>query len=183
MKIVTHDGPFHADEVTAVALLHIFQPFHLHGEPCVVRTRNILTLVGEDGPIFIINDDGDADVVVDVGGIYNPDQWKLDHHQFKKDERLEYEGIPLSSAGMTLLNLYDKGFIRVELKDALYNRIVCGIDAIDNGINLDGAFKCATLSSVISTYNYHDPFHKEQDKCFMDAVHFMIKLINKIKVK
>lgn len=166
MKIVTHDGPFHADEVTAVALLHVFKPFK--SDPWVVRTRDLIAGLT-------------ADVVVDVSGRYDPDNWLLDHHQFKIDERMEYNEIPLSSAGMTLMNLYDKGFINKELRDELYNRFICGVDAIDNGIDLDGDFKCATLSSVISTYNdVEDVFSEKQQEYFMDAVNFVMRLIMSI---
>jgi uncharacterized UPF0160 family protein len=81
MKIVTHDGQFHADEVVACMMLKkLYYPVE------IVRTRD---------PKEIEN----AFFVVDVGGKYNPKKNMFDHHQEGCNEFLsENYTIPLSSA-------------------------------------------------------------------------------------
>ena len=54
MLIVTHGGKFHADDAWAVAVIHV-----LHPEAELVRTRD---------PAIIES----GDVVIDVGGIWDP---------------------------------------------------------------------------------------------------------------
>lgn len=75
MTVVTHNGIFHADEVTAIALLQVWDVFN--GE--VVRTRDAGIIES-------------ADMAIDVGGMYDGES-RFDHHQ------VSYTG-ELSSAGM-----------------------------------------------------------------------------------
>src|SRR5271170_2959520 len=77
-----HDGTFHADEVTACALLLLF---NLIDADKIVRTRELERLE-------------QCEYVCDVGGIYDPAKKLFDHHQ------VGYQG-SLSSAGMILLHL------------------------------------------------------------------------------
>jgi len=63
--IGTHDGIFHCDEVLACAMLK-----HLpnYANSTVIRTRDESILE-------------QCDIVVDVGGVYNHDKKRYDHHQ------------------------------------------------------------------------------------------------------
>jgi len=74
-----HDGSFHADEVTACALLLLFDLIH---KDKIFRTREEDILAK-------------CEYVCDVGGIYDPKKKRFDHHQS------DYVG-ELSSAGMVL---------------------------------------------------------------------------------
>ena len=65
MKIATHNGKFHADEVFAVSLLRRLDRFK---DAEIIRTRDAEILKT-------------ADVVVDVGGQYDPLTHRYDHHQ------------------------------------------------------------------------------------------------------
>ena len=76
LSVATHSGPFHADDVLAVALLRVF----VDEEATVLRTRDLERIA-------------QADVVVDVGGLYDPAARRFDHHQ------ASYTG-SFSSAGM-----------------------------------------------------------------------------------
>src|SRR5690242_15282127 len=78
----THDGSFHADEVTACGLLLVFKMIDLDK---ITRTREEEVLAT-------------CEYVCDVGGIYNVADKRFDHHQNS------YAG-ELSSAGMILLYL------------------------------------------------------------------------------
>ncbi|KAM6330796.1 MYG1 exonuclease [Alca torda] len=64
-RIGTHDGTFHCDEVLACYLLRLL-PRYRDAE--VVRTRDPQRLA-------------QCDVVVDVGGEYDPERHRYDHHQ------------------------------------------------------------------------------------------------------
>jgi len=75
LTIATHNGTFHADEVTAIALLNIFTDQKYE----VIRTRDQATIDA-------------ANIAIDVGGKYDEVD-RFDHHQES------YTGT-LSSAGM-----------------------------------------------------------------------------------
>lgn len=109
LVIATHDGPFHADDVMAVALLRTF----VDPDAEVVRTRD---------PARI----DEADIVVDVGAVYEPVRGRFDHHQST------YQG-PLSSAGMVLAWLVAEGRVDAEFGGRLQHGAVDYVDEVDNG--------------------------------------------------
>jgi uncharacterized UPF0160 family protein len=85
-KIVgTHSGCFHADEVLSVAMIKYIPEFK---NMWIIRSRNKDIL-------------GKADIVVDVGGKYEPENFRFDHHMrdFKHVHDEVYK-IKLSSAGL-----------------------------------------------------------------------------------
>lgn len=109
LVVGTHSGTFHADDVLAVALVRTFvDPFAR-----VIRTRDKAQLSG-------------CDIVVDVGGEYDPDRRRFDHHQ------ATYAG-PMSSAGMVLAWLVSKRVLTDEFGALLRDRVVDYIDAVDTG--------------------------------------------------
>ena len=61
--IVTHNGTFHLDEITAYAILD-----YLYPQNQLIRTRDQ----------ELINQ---TNITIDVGGIYDPEKNKYDHHQ------------------------------------------------------------------------------------------------------
>lgn len=81
MLIVTHGGKFHADDAWAVAVIKV-----LHPEATLVRTRD---------PAIIET----GDVVIDVGGIWDPAAGRFDHHQ-KGFSGARPTGVPYASAGL-----------------------------------------------------------------------------------
>jgi len=158
MKVVTHNGQFHADEVVACMMLRkLYYPLE------IIRTRN---------PEEIES----ADIVVDVGGIYDPKNNRFDHHQAGCKEFLSSEhNIPLSSAGMVYKEM-GRDFIKCfhqfddnEDLEAVYHSFYLSfiqeIDAIDNGVKqTDGWLEyrvCTSLSTVINRLNYHQIYNKE----------------------
>lgn len=146
----THDGTFHADEVTACALLLLFNRID---RDKIVRTRNLAILNG-------------CEYVCDVGGIYDPARKLFDHHQ------LEYQGA-LSSAGMVLLYLKEQGLLS-EHGYTFFNQVlVLGVDAHDNGKDLQIPGIC-TYSNVVSNFTpiSHDVSSGVQDGAFFEALEF-----------
>ena len=89
MKIGTHNGTFHCDEVLACSMLkHLPQ----YKDAEIVRTRDQAVL-------------DTCDIVVDVGGVFDPTKHRYDHHQktFSDSMKTLVEGkkweTKLSSAG------------------------------------------------------------------------------------
>ena len=147
----THDGTFHADEVTACALLILF---HLIDEDKIVRTRDLERLV-------------ECEYICDVGGVYEPAKKLFDHHQ------IDYQG-PMSSAGMILKYLLDQGIIRKSVYDLLNLSLVMGVDAHDNGRDPLIPGNCS-FSHVVSNFTpiRYDCLPQEQDLAFHKALKFV----------
>jgi uncharacterized UPF0160 family protein len=147
----THDGSFHADEVTACSLLLVFG---LIDRDKVVRTRDPRKLEA-------------CDFVCDVGGVYDPHARRFDHHQ------IDYEG-PLSSAGMVLLYLKTEGVIPLHLYDYLNRSLILGVDAHDNGI-VKSEVGTTTFSQVVSNFMpiEHDASVATLSEAFHRAVDFV----------
>jgi uncharacterized UPF0160 family protein len=124
----THDGSFHADEVTACALLLLFDLIDLEG---IVRTRDQKLLAK-------------CEYVCDVGGIYDPSIKRFDHHQSN------YDG-SFSSAGMILKYLKDQKILDAKLYQYINGSLVMGVDAIDNGKSAPAMGHCS-FSSVIANF-------------------------------
>jgi len=154
----THDGTFHADEVTACALLELFG---LIDPEKIRRTR-------------ILDELKSCEYVCDVGGIYNPEKKRFDHHQ------VDYKG-PLSSAGMVLEYLRQNGIIIQKEFDCINNSLVRGVDAHDNGKDPQIAGYC-TFSQVISNFTpiHYDVDPKEQDAAFMQAKTFAVGHLSRL---
>src|SRR3989344_8466592 len=82
MRIVTHNGRFHIDELFGIAAVMLAYP----GKHQVLRTRDMEVVAS-------------ADVVIDVGGIYDPSKNRFDHHQ-EGGAGLRENGVPYSSFGL-----------------------------------------------------------------------------------
>ncbi len=145
----THDGTFHADEVTACALLLLCD---LIDRDKIKRTRDPLSLKY-------------CDFVCDVGGVYDPSIKRFDHHQS------EYQG-KMSSAGMILLYLKERGEMDSELYTTFQEQLIIGVDAHDNGIELTPK-GVASFSHLVSNYapisydatahDFNEGFHRAVD--------------------
>ncbi|MCI5051891.1 MAG: MYG1 family protein [Simkaniaceae bacterium] len=146
----THDGGFHADEVTATALLLVYDLIDLKN---IVRSRDLKRL-------------RECEFVCDVGGLYDPTTKRFDHHQS------DYKG-NLSSAGMVLEYLHQEGMVSAKLFKYLKETLFDGIDAIDNGLFQPITGHCS-FSLVISNFmpaSYSAQEH-ELDEAFFKAVSF-----------
>lgn len=146
----THDGPFHADDVTACALLLTLD---LIDQGSIFRTRDLSLL-------------NRCEYVCDVGGIYDPKIKRFDHHQ------VSYTG-PLSSAGMVLEYLRSTKLLTQKEVDFLQISLIKGVDAHDNGKDPQLPGFCF-FSHVISNFSpiKYDVSPEEQDEAFFVAVDF-----------
>lgn len=142
--VATHSGPFHADDVVACALVRTF----VDPGARVVRTRDPDRL-------------SEADIVIDVGGIYDPGARRFDHHQ------QSYTG-ELSSAGMVLQWLADTGAISQDLRDHLQIEAFEYLDDVDNGRRAPvRGVPC--LPRMVDAFNQLATTQSEFDEAFQQA--------------
>jgi uncharacterized UPF0160 family protein len=155
----THDGSFHADEVTACSLLLLFDRID---RDKIYRTRDAKVIER-------------CDYVCDVGGKYEPRRRRFDHHQS------DYQGT-MSSAGMILLYLKDQGLIEPHLYDYLNKTLVMGVDAHDNGV-AKMEMGTASFSMVVSNFLpiEYDVSDAEMNRAFFEAVQFVIGHLDRLK--
>lgn len=148
----THDGTFHADEVTACALLILFG---MVDRDKIHRTRDPEKL-------------NRCEYVCDVGGIYDPNRKLFDHHQ------AEYEG-SLSSAGMVLSYLKETYVIDEQVYYYFHNNLISGVDDHDNGLDPQIPGMC-TYSYVVTNFTpiQYDATPEEQEAAFEKALDFAI---------
>jgi uncharacterized UPF0160 family protein len=139
MKVATHDGSFHADEVFALAVLSLL------GEPIeVVRTRDAAAMA-------------DCDARVDVGFADDPAAGDFDHHQ-RGGAGERPNGVPYASFGLvwreygTRLCCGDP-----DIAARVDESLVQGVDANDAGHALSAplldGLRAMTVSGVIGTLN------------------------------
>lgn len=149
-SVGTHDGSFHADEVTACALLLVFGKID---RDKIVRSRDLKAL-------------SECEYVCDVGGVYDPEAKRFDHHQSA------YTG-DLSSAGMVLLYLKSQGLLDGEAYQFFNRSLIMGVDAHDNGRVTPEIGTC-TFSQVITNFvpPVYDAPKEEQERAFFEALEF-----------
>lgn len=157
-SVGVHDGSFHADEVSACALLINFGLVDLDK---VIRTRNPDVLKT-------------CQYVCDVGGVYDPQIKRFDHHQS------EYKG-DLSSAGMVLLYLKEQNIMPPSLYDHLNHSWIMGVDAHDNG-RCTVEIGTSTFSHIIANFMpiQYDACEEELNVCFHKALIFTLEHLRRL---
>lgn len=167
--IATHNGKFHADDVFAVALL-----LQLFPKAEVVRTRDEAVLAS-------------ADLVLDVGGAYDPAAHRFDHHQNTSGGRPN--GVLYSAFGL-LWKEYGLGFCGgdQDLWQRIDGHLVQAIDANDNGQDLyrisDLKVRPIELSEIIGLFNPLTLTSDEEfDTQFPVAVQLATTVLLRIRAK
>ncbi|CAO3656258.1 unnamed protein product [Mucor fragilis] len=129
--IGTHSGHFHCDEALAVSLLKKTKEFT---GAQLIRTRDANKLA-------------ECDIVVDVGGVYDPATHRYDHHQRGFTETFDDKHkTKLSSAGLVykhfgkevVMHLLGKTEMDADVEmlyQKTYHGFVEALDANDNGIS------------------------------------------------
>ncbi|HIO96668.1 MAG TPA: MYG1 family protein [Leucothrix sp.] len=159
LTIATHNGNFHADDVFSIAALKsIFPSFKL------VRTRD-LEIIAK------------ADIVLDVGGEYDADAGRFDHHQRGGAGERE-NGIPYSSFGL----IWQKYGLEIcdgnqRLANAIDAGLVSTIDADDCGYGERA--EGLSLSRTISMFNPSWQEESDFDAGFDEAVEFASRLLSR----
>lgn len=175
LKIGTHNGVFHCDELLGTYMLQLVLP-----DSVIVRSRDHSILQ-------------QCDIVIDVGNVYEPSKYLFDHHQKSFTESMStiLPGKPwttkLSSAGLVYCH-FGKEILKEVVGERsseeieavfghIYENFIQEIDAIDNGYPMfDGEprYRITTnLSSRVNrlnkqwntsndSYNEEDAFSKAQ---------------------
>lgn len=173
-KLCTHNGPFHADDVLAGAMLRLFYP-----DAEIIRSRNPKDLE-------------QADIVFDVGGKYDGQKF-FDHHQGGQGHQ--------ASAGL-VWNTIGQGIVQKVLNcnqqeaqavaERLASQVLAGQDAIDASrikrvqVEIEGeetAFPGFELADVIAVFTpapfVDDCSAKEFDIAYEEAVSFCTKILSR----
>ncbi|TNN82205.1 UPF0160 protein MYG1, mitochondrial [Liparis tanakae] len=159
IKIGTHNGTFHCDEVLACFFLRQL-PEYKDAE--IIRTRDPTKLA-------------ECDIVVDVGGEFDPKKHRYDHHQRTFAETFHSLcpekpwGTKLSSAGLVYLHFGRQLLVQLtQLKegdrkleglfDKLYENFVEEVDAVDNGISqCDGEARYSVSTTLSARVGHLNP--------------------------
>lgn len=155
---VTHSGKFHADDVLSWSFIQYFCP----NTYTLVRTR--------DEHIF-----AKADIIFDVGGIFEPKNCKFDHHQH------EYTG-RYSSAGMLLEWLCSTQFISIDLYQFLKDELVDYVDDVDNG-RIKPKQGIPDFTTMVDCYNHGCSTLEEYDAAFIKASNMSQDIIHGLCIK
>ena len=165
MLIATHNGKFHADDVFGVTLL-----LQLYPDATVIRTRDPQRLA-------------EADIVLDVGGVYDLETKRFDHHQNTSGAR--DNGIYYSAFGL-LWQQYGLKFCDGDrhVWRRIDQTLVQVIDAIDNGQDLynvtDYGVRPVTVSDLIGWFT---PLSASGDEQFDDQFFVAVKLATQLLLR
>lgn len=161
IKVLTHDNKFHPDEVFAIAMLKKIYP-----DMEIFRSRQLDKYPG-------------VDFRIDLGGDYNFEKKIFDHHQAGFDMKRE-NGIPYSSCSLVWK---DYGMQIVSTKeefDYIDENLLQFIDVDDNGVTYsNGVVKIFSIADIIKSYNPLWNSKKTEDECFMEALEFATKVLDK----
>lgn len=161
MRICTHDGVFHGDDVLAGAIVTRVWP-----EAGIFRTRDQEQLVS-------------ADLCFDVGGgLY-------DHHQ-RGGNGVRPNGVPYASAGLLWRDYGAAICSSQEVAAEVDRQMVQSIDAHDNGysitVPLGNAVQC-TLSHILSNFNPAWDEPQRFDTHYWEAVAFAAHILDRAIVR
>ncbi len=165
---VTHDGTFHADDLFATATLSILN----NGNIKIIRTRDTKLIE-------------QADIVYDVGGIYDKEKNRFDHHQ-EGGAGFHLNGIPYSSFGLVWEKYGEEICGSKEVANKIEDRLVSSVDANDNGINLfevKGNIAPYTIQDLFFSFRPSWKEEQDDDKSFLESISFAKKIINRAIIK
>lgn len=181
-RIGTHDGVFHCDEVLACFMLKKL-PEYQNSE--IIRSRNPEVL-------------NTCDIVVDVGGIYDPSKHRYDHHQKDFNHTMNSLNpdrpwkIKLSSAGLVYHHFgerileailgppKDSGTVS-NLFSFMYENFIQEVDGIDNGVLMfDGEPRYSIHTNLSSRVKYLNPsWNSEENEDSQKLFHAAMDLVGK----
>lgn len=164
ITIATHGGKFHSDDVFAVAVLKL------------IFSDKKITLLRTRDEEFIKN----ANYVVDIGGVYDAENNKFDHHQIGGAGERE-NGIQYASFGLVWKKFGEQLCGSKEVALYLDKKIVQSVDAGDNGIDISKAIFSEvfpyTIGSIINSYR---PTWKETEKDLNDEFENVVEFAKSV---
>lgn len=157
-KIVTHaTARFHSDDVFSVAVFDLLYK----GNVEVFRTHD---------PAIIAS----ADIVVDIGGIYDEQTNRFDHHQRGGAGERE-NGIQYASIGLVWKHYGEELCGSKEASEVIDKKLIQPLDAGDNGqtlFDLRGDTNPYLIHDVVNLYRDYDGDEEQSLQSFLKAVYF-----------
>lgn len=152
VKIITHNGGFHSDELFAIALIKKY----VTSDITVIRTRDPddLKKYLYDNKVWVI----------DVGGQHNDRLKNFDHHQGDFSETWKGTDILFSSCGLVWNYLKKAGYLNGHsrwVQSEIENKLIKKIDLNDNG-------KCRWPQAIMFKLFNRD---RQDDVQFHKALH------------
>ncbi|GAA4484471.1 MYG1 family protein [Gluconacetobacter asukensis] len=155
VRALTHSGNFHADETLGYVILHyaLAPRGDLRARVLGAQPDDRLTFVRSRVPGQIQA----ADIVFDVGGVYDPAAGRYDHHM--KNKPLREDGTPYSAAGLlwkdyglaAIRNILDEPVeeaMEAAIWQAVDKALIIPVDQDDNGVAKMGRL---SLAEIVST--------------------------------
>jgi uncharacterized UPF0160 family protein len=151
-RLATHGGKFHCDEIFAYAVLRLALGLHTPGlDHDLIRTRKQELL-------------DSADIVFDVGSVFDTGAKRFDHHQ--RGAPLRPDGAPYSAAGL-IWQVYGQDAVAAILRPKraeafapaiaakLDEGLIRRLDEIDTGVSLRGPIQNDSLglAALLGDFN------------------------------
>jgi uncharacterized UPF0160 family protein len=167
--VATHNGKFHADDVFAVVCVMMVEG---RDNVQVVRTRDQLLI-------------DQADWVVDVGGEYEPERLRFDHHQ--PGAPMRENGIDYAAFGLVWRHYGEQLAGSKAVADKIEEKLVLAIDANDVGVKLyesnELQVRPIEINDVIASYLPPWQSDLEFDEQFPKAVDFAYDYLERVIAK
>ncbi len=166
MKVITHDDRFHADDVFTMATLRI-----LLGDKIteVVRTR-------DDAIIQT------GDIVFDVGGIYDPETNRFDHHQ-REGAGIRENGVPYASFGVVWKKWGAEICGSQAAADMVDKKLAQPIDAGDNGYSFytytNDDMREYVFNMIVASFGATWKEEERYDESFVEIVDIAEKVLKR----
>lgn len=166
MRIITHNGSFHADDVFACATLTLIFKEDVE----IVRTRDEAKIKS-------------GDIIFDVGRIYDGEKY-FDHHQ-EGGAGKRVNGIPYASFGL-IWKHFGERLVSKDSLDYIDRVLVETVDALDNGVDISPSPKINvfTVSDAVACFNLVGHEGKEEDhkhdKAFLEALEIAKKILERV---
>jgi len=167
--VVTHSGSFHADDVFAIAAFQL-----------LLGKENIQVIRTRDEAVIAT-----ADYVVDVGGVYDHEAKRYDHHQVGAPVR--ENGIPYAGFGLVWKHYGEEICGSAEVSQLIEEQLCQPIDAGDNGVTLydlrEPKVRPFELYNFVSLYNPPWGSDESKDAQFDKAVDWARSVLERLIVK
>ena len=165
IKIVTHSGGFHADDVFAVAAFQL-----------LLGKENIEVVRTRDEAIIAT-----AGYVVDVGGVYDHKAQRYDHHQIGAPVR--DNGIPYAGFGLVWRHYGEEICGSKEVAEYIEEKLCLQVDAGDNGVSLhevnDYNVKTTSLDGFIKEWQAAPDSEEVMDTQFEKVVEVISEYLSR----
>ncbi len=181
--LATHSGKFHCDEVFAYAVLRLALGLREPGQDHVLLRTRKAELIET------------ADIVWDVGFVFDAAASRFDHHQ--RGAPVRADETPFSSAGL-IWQVYGERAVAALLQPSgseafaaaiaadIDEKLVRRIDEIDNGVSADGPIQRDTLglATLVGEFNptWDDPAGNGStagDAAFLEATALVLSMLGR----